>query len=587
MLHVIWNAEESKQRGREGINSYSHYLYKILDYLGYSYTSWDHASWIRCRPTGTAIVIGGTDHENWSNICHDFVQSGNSLLVIGDSYGLQDIFGIRMTGRIHEGWIEWGDAPLAEELKSSFHFFGARSFECMDATVQQYGTLISRNGGTSTSPALIIRELGKGMAALLNFDLMKTFCLIQQGLPVIVDGPAAPDGSGAIDEGILKTDDGSVLDWVRDREAVEQIPFYLHPILDEIRCMLNRLLVLLEHHAGCRLVQKWYWPNGLNGIGHISHDTDGNNTAHAETMLHWLKRANVRSTWCIIMPGYEQAINDRIVNEGHEVALHYNALEEEIEESRWSEEHFLIQLKMLQEQFPDYNIITNKNHYLRWEGDVQFYKWCERAGIKVEQSKGGTKQGNKGFLAGTSHPYVPISNAYDNNRCFDIISLPTLAWDPPFETRCNEREAYALMERSRDVYGVAHFLFHPTTMAVMPEGVAGELLVKLVEYGRKLGMEWWTSEQIWLWFQSRTQSQVRIVKETKEIMTLTISTESTVNGFTVLISVVDGEELTVKQSNSCVVHSVTRVSRFGCDYVEIILDAQSGSSDITFVMTKG
>src|SRR5690606_26070360 len=44
--------------------------------------------------------------------------------------------------------------------------------------------------------------------------------------------------------------------------------------------------------------------------------------------------------------------------------------------------------------------------------------------------------------------------------------------------------------------------------------------------------------------------------------------------------------LTVTQSNRSVVHSVNRISRFGCDYAEIIVDAQSGSSDITFVATK-
>ena len=433
---MIWNAEEKERRNKEGRSSYSHYLFEILDYLGVSYMPWDHADWINIRPAGTTIVIGGTIHEQWLGACQDYVQSGNSLLAIGDGYGLEGLLGIKISGRIHEGWIQWGDACVAEGLKSSFHFFGARSFECADADLQRYGTFMRRNGERSTVPALTICQRGQGLAAMLNFDLMKTFCLIQQGLPVVIDGPAAPDGSGAIDEGILKTDDGSVLDWVRDRDAVDQVPFYLHPILDEIRCILNRLLVSLERNAGGRLVQKWFWPKGLNGIGHISHDTDGNDAELAETMLDWLKRADVRSTWCIIMPGYEQAVNDRIVNEGHEVALHYNALESEIEQSCWSEEHFRIQLKMLQEQFPEHAIVSNKNHYLRWEGDVQFYQWCERVGIKVEQSKGGTKRGNKGFLAGTCHPYVPMSNAYENNRSLDVISLPTLAWDPPDEDRC-------------------------------------------------------------------------------------------------------------------------------------------------------
>lgn len=583
MLHIIRNAAKVQRRRQEGINSYSDYLFDILAYLGVSYTTWDHTAWIEEKPAGTSIVIGGTDHALWVSACRDYVQSGNSLLTVGDSYGLHELFGIRLTGRISEGWIQWGDAPIAEGLRSSFHFFGARTFTCADDELQQYGTLISRNGQPSSTPGLGIRKLGNGTAALLNFDVMKTFCLIQQGLPVTVDGLPAPDGSGAIDEGILKTDDGSVLDWERDRDAVEEVPFYLHPIVDEMRCLLNRLLVRLEHEAGSRIVQKWFWPDGLDAIGHISHDTDGNDGAEAEMMLDWLRRANVKSTWCIIMPGYEQVVNDRIEGEGHEVALHYNALETEIAESSWSEEHFQFQLEMLQAQFPNTHIVSNKNHYLRWEGDVQFYHWCERAGIKVEQSKGGTKRGNKGFLAGTCHPYVPLSHAGAHNRRLDVLSLPTLAWDPPDEMRCSEREAYALLERSREVYGVAHFLLHPGAMGAMPGDRGGELLVKLVELGRSLGMAWWTSEEIGRWCVTRNHVRIDVRKDSTERRVVSIASDDRLQGFTLLLTVQPHEALIIKESQSCTIRSTKRLRRFGCEYTEVILDAEQGTSEFCFL----
>lgn len=561
-------------------------MFDILAYLGVAYTIWDHAAWIEEKPAGTAIVIGGTDHALWVRACRDYVQSGNSLLTVGDSYGLHELFGIRLTGRISEGWIRWGDAPIAEGLRSSFHFFGARTFICEDDDFQQYGALIGRNGQPSSTPGLGIRKLGKGTAALLNFDVMKTFCLIQQGLPVTVDGLPAADGSGAIDEGILKTDDGSVLDWERDREAAEEVPFYLHPIVDEMRCLLNRLIVRLEHDAGSRIVQKWFWPDGLDAIGHISHDTDGNDIAEAERMLEWLNRANVRSTWCIIMPGYEQAINDRMETEGHEVALHYNAMETEIAESGWSEEHFQIQFNMLQAQFPNKRIVTNKNHYLRWEGDLQFYHWCERAGIKVEQSKGGTKRGNKGFLAGTCHPYYPISHSYALNRRLDVLSLPTLAWDPPDVMRCSEREAYALLERCREVYGVAHFLFHPGAMGNVPGDAGGEMLVKLAEYGRGLGMAWWTSEEIWRWCQIRNQVDIVVRKDSTENSVVSISSDSDLQGFTVLLTVQPHEVLTIEDTQGCTVRSIKRIFRFGCSYFEVVLDAEQGTSRFCFLVSS-
>ncbi|BBH22317.1 hypothetical protein Back11_36620 [Paenibacillus baekrokdamisoli] len=126
-------------------------------------------------------------------------------------------------------------------------------------------------------------------------------------------------------------------------------------------------------------------------------------------------------------------------------------------------------------------------------------------------------------------------------------------------------------------------------MGTMPEGMAGELLVKLAEYGCSLGMEWWTSEDIWCWVQSRNQSWIRVSKETDEIVSVTISSERSINGFTFLISVLQSEELTARDSSRCTIQSVRRISRFsrfGCDYVEVVLDADRGTIDLFFVKTE-
>ncbi|RAV21884.1 hypothetical protein [Paenibacillus contaminans] len=590
MIHVIWDETEGERLNREGRDYTAGYLFEMLAYLGHSCQKWTHRDWINRQPAGLTIVAGASGLKEWPAACENYVRNGSSLLAVGGVYGLEKVLGVSSAGKIREGWVQWskdGDCPAAG-LQSSFHFFDAQAVTTREEGIATWGSLSASLGVIAAPqeaagyPAITERRIGKGLAAMIGIDLMHTFFMIQQGVPVVRDGLPAGDGSAAINEGIWKTDDGSVLDWQRDRDALEPggVPFFLHPIVDEWRFVLQRVIHKLALSAGAPLAQVWFWPGGVEGIGHISHDTDGNDPAYASVTLQKLSEAEVKSTWCIIMPGYDADINKRIAEAGHEIALHYNALGTEIPESHWSEEHFLFQLKGLNEQFPCRPIVSNKNHFLRWEGDVQFYRWCERAGISLEQSKGGTKQGNKGFLAGTCHPYVPIETASEGNRPFEVLSLPTLSWDPPTPARCTYEEALALTDRARDVYGVAHFLFHPGLAGISKEGV-GDALVELVRYGRKKGLAWWTGEELVEWFRQRRQVQAELCRLPDGGYRLNVSAEQDVQGLTLLLAMDSGGSPIAESPDGAVsIVSMQAVERFGRSYWELVADVAAGTNPI-------
>jgi hypothetical protein len=548
----------------------------MLNYAGYSFDQWDQESWIREQPSGVTVVIGAEASEGWSEAASRYCEAGNALLAIGQIYGLEKTLGISSASLLNEGWILWGDSLLTKDLKSSFHSFDATLAVVNADDVVGLGQWRSINGTVTEHPAFTSRSIGSGTAAWIGFDLMKTVCLIQQGVAVLRDGRPSPDSSGLINDGILKTDDGSVLDWQYDRDTAPDgtAPFYMHPIVDEMRILLARVLYDLQQQIGLSEAQTWFWPNGLTAIGHISHDTDGNVVELAETMLDKLAEAGVPSTWCTIAPGYPDSIYNRIQQDGHEIALHYNALGSEIPESSWSERDYRYQLDYLQAQVPGYEIVSNKNHYLRWEGDTSFYHWCERSGVRIEQSKGGTKQGNKGFLFGTCHPNVPVSSPAENNRRFNVISLPTLAWDPPIPIRCTADEAKLLLLRSKDVYGVAHFLFHPGAILNGTDTMkAGDFMVELCKYGRELGLEWWTSEAIDRWV--RTRRNVRVETAEDEI---TVESDEAIQGLTVLLHKPDQVQVSVGSDASVVVKQIKPIERFGRSYVELVIDVPQGTS---------
>ena len=64
--------------------------------------------------------------------------------------------------------------------------------------------------------------------------------------------------------------------------------------------------------------------------------------------------------------------------------------------------------------------VTNKNHYTRWEGRLQFFEWCERLGLRAEQSRGPSKLGCTGFPFGAAHPYFPARNDGSRNDVLEI-----------------------------------------------------------------------------------------------------------------------------------------------------------------------
>lgn len=594
MMHVVWSRHESETMWSEGRDDYSRYLFETLDYLGLAYQVWSHSDWMQRQPSGVTLVAGpfrptgpsGAASAGWPTACRQYCENGNALLAIGMDRGLLELLRIRIRGRLTEGWIEWGPDTIADGMNSSFHFFDALLVDTFDAATCGQGRLLGRHGPVSDSenPAFVLRKTGRGVAAMFCFDLMRTFCLIQQGLPVIRDGTPAADGSAAIDDGILKTDDGSALDMEKDRHRLTEdgAPFFLHPIVDETRIALIRAIHDLHEMTGTPGGQVWFWPDGLPAIGHISHDTDGHIEHLAERMLDRLREAGIRSTWCHIMPGYPQRIYDKALEDGHEMALHFNALGTEIPESGWSEEDARFQLELLRAKVPGVPILTNKNHYLRWEGDVQFYRWCEKNGIVVEQSKGGTKQGNKGFLFGTCHPYRPIDTAEARNRLIPLVSLPTLAWDPPLPARTTEAEAKALLRRCLDMYGVAHFLFHPGAVLKGSEGnTPGDVLVRLCRYGRECGMAWWTAREIWEWLGMRRRIQLRVSAQPGGCLKMTVTADQAVRGVTLLVWRAEHQSLEVVAPPTVVVRSVKRKRRFGRDCGEIVLDVPDGQTELT------
>jgi hypothetical protein len=267
---------------------------------------------------------------------------------------------------------------------------------------------------------------------------------------------------------------------------------FLHPIADIWREIVIRAILYLAQMRQVVLPILWLYPRNLPALAHLSHDTDVNEPAKAEQMLQVLQQAGIHSTWCVILPGYPAEIIARIDGHGHELAMHYDAVEEG---SIWNEGAFHEQWRQLRWLFSGKQITTNKNHYLRWEGDTEFFEWCQRLGIRLDQSKGPSKTGEAGFTFGTCHPYFPVD---PKGRVIDVLELPTLTQD--LNVFAPDALLEPLLQAALRHHGVLHVLFHPAH--VDKPGIADTIL-HTIRRAQEHGMEWWTARRIDEWERAR------------------------------------------------------------------------------------
>ncbi|MCU0959712.1 MAG: hypothetical protein MUF48_06375 [Pirellulaceae bacterium] len=492
----------------------------------------------------------------------DAVRRGGALIGIGGTSGLDDVFGVRGTSPMAEGWLAVAavDHPVVAGLRSSLHVFGG----CAAATAAGV-TLAAWDAGSQAArgAAIVEHVCGQGCALLLAPDLLFSIVHIQQGRPVLQDAAPSPDGPALTNDGMLKAEDGLVLDWQRDRQLLEpdRAPAFLEPVSDELRELVLRSLFYVARRQGIRLPLLWYWPRSLPAVGHISHDSDGNDPPLATAMLDVVNRCQIKSTWCMLYPGgYPREFYRLLQDQEHEIALHYDAMSG-ARETSWSKENFSRQHAWLLQEAGLSHLTSNKNHYTRWEQRLDFLRWCAEIGIQADQTRGPSKKGTIGFPLGGSQPYFPLDDERDDPRFLPVLEVNLLTQD--LVVVCPREYGGQLLDAATRHHGVAHFLFHPAH--IRKPGVA-EALSALVDDGRSRGLEWWTSAQIYQW--ETLRRGVQVSGKSDNIMTL--STGQPVRDATLLVLRVGPDHAPLRINGRAV--PVAGQSFCGFDFDAVTLD---------------
>ncbi|MER2008328.1 MAG: hypothetical protein ABS939_12840 [Psychrobacillus sp.] len=543
---ILLDREETEKQWKKGENVFDRYLEEILDHVRLPYKKIDSIE--ELDSFDLLIVACCPNTEAAQTKILDYVENGGTVISYGELHCLKERLGFSSHSIPAIGYAELSSFLNQSTSLRYLHadpwvYFGDQ------LEIQQFGALLEGNGD-----ALLQIKYGKGTIERWAVSIPQTIVGLQQGTaPITEDGVPAPDGSANLDEEILKADDGFMLDWDLDRTVTETgMPYFPHPYADLWR------EALIEHLVKCALDKNLtlpfidYWPAGVEHVALISHDSDLNVDESAQITLDTLKEEGVQSTWCMIVPGYNPSIYNQIKADGHELALHYNALESD--NGIWSESAFHAQLTWLQQTVGIEQVTSNKNHYTRFEGWGEFFAWCEKYGIQADQSRGPSKRGNIGFLFGTCQPYFPIAWADEKNRMYDVLEIGFLTQDLNHNTLADATVIDPFLEGVKRVNGVAHFLFHQIHIYQQPP--VREAIIQLIRMARQQGFSFWTSKQINDWERARRQVKIIDVSEENGVV---LNENSIDDKLVILMPVTEEDAQTFKRFGlNCKVVSVTK-----------------------------
>jgi hypothetical protein len=484
--------------------SYGDYIHEVLEHAGLAYIPLSLVELEESLDALSVLLTVGEANlpDTLRERLQTWVEAGGAWVSIAGVCGLAEVFGVTIEppaysswgggmGTLGEGYLSPVETthPILKEIPLPLHYFSGIPLKKTEGQV--LAEAWDAHQRPTSRPALVEKRVGQGIVLLIAPDVTGTLVRIQQGLAVTRDGVPAPDGTAPIADDVLKSGDGGVLDWILDRQEVVGTPgfrAYLEPIADWWRQLVLRSLFYVAQQRAVPLTLLWYYPHNLPAIGHISHDTDLNDVALGERLLEVMEEADIRSTWCVILPGYPPDLMRRIASAGHELAMHFDTMSDD---TLFSEDAFHEQWRLLKMLFEGSNIVSNKNHYLRWEGDTEFFDWCAKRGILLDQSKGASKTGEAGFNFGTCHAYYPVDF---RGRKIPVLEMATTTQDLLIFAPNTLLEP--LLNAAKQQYGILHLLFHPAHIG--KEGVA-EALLAAVARGKAEGLAWWTAAQIADW----------------------------------------------------------------------------------------
>ena len=269
----------------------AHYLTEVLAHAGVPHRALQTGELADSLNSELKVLVTAGDgalDSSAQDALKNWVSSGGCWLSLGSLCGLEEeVFGVTAVpspgietrpvyyprSTLGEGYLQAAHAhPVLDHAPIPLHFYNGVTVQAHGEQTRVLARVLDYHGRETGTPALLESAFGNGHSLLLAPDAINAIVRIQQGTTITADGVPAPDGSAPVTDGVLKCDDGLVLDWYFDRQEIpgtSGLKGFLEPIADQWRELILRAIFNFCEKAAVALPVLWLYPRNLPAMAHM------------------------------------------------------------------------------------------------------------------------------------------------------------------------------------------------------------------------------------------------------------------------------------------------------------------------------
>jgi len=527
-IAYVYDSDLKMKANQQGKNYWYEYIKEIFEQLGLRAREVSRNSLRDEKALNEVdtLIIGNLPQEELSNGAkanlENWVRNGGVLIGLATE-GLDFLFGNICSGVFFQpsdeytlsGYFDLKNDPLTEGVHSYLHpsqklliFSPIRKIIPKDSKEIARLYRISSDDDTGYA-AITKREYNSGCAYYFAFDVCQTIWVLHQGRPVTRD----MDGDGyyrTFDLMVIGDNEPEVL-------YADEILYLLQNMIGQKR---QPFIYQIPPENGKIPSVLFYWGGDDEGM-----------KGAALKASEWMKTHGLPYHINVLYKDGKFTLKEKetkaILNNGHEISLHYNFIDGYSHPNPFTQSHVQAQAKAFFENFGWYPVCS-VNHWATWIGWEQPAEWMSSAGgqadnsfipRRMESSLSLDLEDAMGFSFGTGYPFYFYHDYRRGNKRIDFLEMPITCYELGYTKESLKPESiYKAIDIATHYHLVMNFFYHPPRVSsILNCQKAIEEILKYIET-KGIIVKHMAPDGVCKWWKSRSRSKVSDVDISEHMM---------------------------------------------------------------------